>query len=63
MNDYSLAKIANHTITERRAEADRARLAHASRAEAASGHRNSRTPRQDGPRFALGTLLHRVSFF
>ncbi len=61
MNDYSLAKIAADTIAERRAEADRARLARPNGTAADDGRGRSRARSRTGARFSLDMLLHRVA--
>ena len=61
MNDYSLAKIAADTIAERRAEADRARLARPTSTATATSRGWSRTRSQNGPRFSVDMLLHRLA--
>ena len=60
MNDFHLINLANSTVSERRAEADRHRLARA--AQASSGA--SADPEQQSPprpRIALGSFIGRLA--
>lgn len=61
MNDYQLMNLANDIMAERRAEADRSRLAR-SAAEVTAHRRSARThaPRRAGA--SLSALFHRVAF-
>ncbi len=63
MNDYYLMKTSHDLTAQRLAEADRSRLARASR----DATKARRTPQSDArtrrPGQAVSSLLHRVAFF
>ena len=63
MNDYYLMKTSQDRTAQWIAEADRSRLARASR-EATKAHSTSQsTARTRQPGRFVGSLLHRVAFF
>jgi hypothetical protein len=63
MNDFHLMNLANDRLTERRAEADRSRLARSSSTEASTTRRLARTWQPRRSTSALSTLFHRVALF
>ena len=62
MNHQHMMTLANDFAAERRAEADRHRLARSARAETALSRPAPRTRRASVRRASLSTLFHRVAF-
>jgi hypothetical protein len=62
MNDFQMMTLANDFAAERRAEADRHRLARSGRTESAASRPAPRTRRATVRRTSLSNLIHRVAF-
>lgn len=65
MNDFHLLNLANATISERRAEADRQRLAHAANSAGGPVRTASEAPQHSllRPHPRLGSLFTRLALF
>ena len=62
MNDFHMTSLSSSRIAERRAEADRSRLARSANGEASTRRSAGRSHRRDrGPRASLATLFGRVA--
>jgi hypothetical protein len=64
MNDFHMTSLASSRIAERRAEADRSRLARTADSEATTRRSSGRPHRRDhGTRASLATFFGRVAIF
>ncbi len=63
MNDFHMMNLANDIVAQRRAEADRSRLARTAHADLAPERRSARTPQSRRSSASLSALFHRVALF
>ena len=62
MNDFHMMNLANDLAAERRAEADRARLAHTAKTQTRARRQGEAGQHPHHRGISLGSLFHRVAF-